>query len=83
MTDILASIGLIEIGRYNSKILPKRKEIFNSYSDAFQSDAMFETPIGQDETRESSYHLYLLRVKYATLEQRNLIIQEIFENGVS
>lgn len=83
MTDILASIGLIEIGRYNSKILPKRKEIFNSYSDAFQSDAMFETPIGQDETRESSYHLYLLRVKYATLEQRNLIIQEIFENRVS
>ena len=31
MTDIMASIGLVELERYESETLPKRKHIFEKY----------------------------------------------------
>lgn len=83
MTDILASIGLVELERYESETLPKRKSIFKKYSDLLEKYEWAVTPHYIDQYRESSYHLYLLRIKDVTLEQRNLIIQEIFDKDVS
>ncbi|ARV15106.1 DegT/DnrJ/EryC1/StrS family aminotransferase [Polaribacter sp. SA4-12] len=83
MTDILASIGLVELGRYESETLPKRKSIFKEYSYLLDKYEWAVTPHFIDQYRESSYHLYLLRIKDVTLEQRNLIIQEIFDKDVS
>jgi len=83
MTDILASIGLVELGRYESETLPKRKEIFNLYSSLLKNFDWAIIPHYIDDNRESSYHLYLLRIKGITLIERNLIIQEIFEKEVS
>ena len=83
MTDILASIGLVELERYDSETLPRRKSIFKEYSDLLNKYEWAVTPHYIDQFRESSYHLYLLRIKDVTLEQRNLIIQEIFNQDVS
>lgn len=83
MTDILSSIGLIELGRYDTETLPRRKEIFNKYTQEFQKFECFITPHFIDHKRESSYHLYLLKIKDVTLEERNSIIQEIFNRNVS
>ena len=83
MTDILASIGLVEFERYELETLPKRKYIFEKYTIELQKNDWAITPIYKDKLRESSYHLYLLRLKGCTLEQRNEIIQEIFNNDVS
>ena len=83
MTDILASIGLVELERYKTETLPVRKSIFEEYSKLLNAYEWAITPHYQDENRESSYHLYLLRIKDVTLEQRNAIIQEIFEQEVS
>lgn len=83
MTDILASIGLVELERYDSETLPVRKRIFNEYSELLSKHDWAIIPHCIDERRESSYHLYLLRIKEVTLEERNLIIQEIFEQDVS
>ena len=83
MTDILASIGLVELERYDSETLPARKRIFNEYSELLGKEDWAIIPHCIDERRESSYHLYLLRIKEVTLEERNLIIQEIFEQDVS
>lgn len=83
MTDILASIGLIEIGRYESETLPKRKSIFEKYSNLLDKYDWAITPHYQDQNRESSYHLYLLRIKDVSLEERNAIIQEVFGQEVS
>lgn len=83
MTDILASIGLIELGRYKNDTLIKRKEIFERYTKELSVIEQLITPLFKDKNRESSYHLYLLRIKDCTLDQRNLIIQEIFKHDVS
>lgn len=83
MTDILASIGLIELGRYEKETLPKRKTIFEKYTKELSVFDFLITPLFKDNNRESSYHLYLLRIKDCTLEQRNSIIQEIFNQDVS
>lgn len=83
MTDILSSIGLVEFDRYESETLPVRKRIFNEYSNYLSKYKWAIIPHYIDDERESSYHLYLLRIKGVTLEQRNLIIQEIFNQNVS
>ena len=83
MTDILSSIGLVELARYDSETLPRRKSIFNEYSKLLQKYDWSIIPHFVDKNRESSYHLFLLRIKAITLEERNLIIQEIFEQDVS
>lgn len=83
MTDILASIGLVELNRYETETLPKRKQLFKKYSELLNTYDWAELPHYIDDERESSYHLYLLKIKNITLEQRNIIIQEIFENNVS
>jgi dTDP-4-amino-4,6-dideoxygalactose transaminase len=83
MTDILASIGLVEIKRYAKKTLPYRKRIFKQYSVAFNKIDWAITPVYKTSDIESSYHLYLLRIKGITLAQRNEIIQKIFDADVS
>lgn len=83
MTDILASIGLVEFDRYEKETLPKRKWIFERYTTAFKKQDWAIIPVFKDNFRETSYHLYLLRIKNCTLEQRNSIIQEIFNQDVS
>lgn len=83
MTDILASIGLVEFDRYETETLPKRKSIFEKYTAALEKYDWAITPIYRDELRESSFHLYQLRIKDVSLEERNAIIQEIFDHDVS
>jgi len=83
MTDIQASMGMVELGRYREESLPRRKIICNAYTNAFAANALIETPLQQNEQTESSYHLYPITIKGATLQQRNAIIDKIFELGVS
>lgn len=83
MTDISAAIGQIELDRYNSENLPRRKEICEVYSKGFETETWAELPILRDDKREGSYHLYPLRIKHVTEAQRDEIIKEIFEKDVS
>lgn len=83
MTDILSSIGLVEFDRYETETLPKRKQIFNKYYEGFKNCDWAELPVSKDNDRESSYHLFLLKIKETSLEERNSIIQEIFNLDVS
>jgi dTDP-4-amino-4,6-dideoxygalactose transaminase len=83
MTDILASIGLVEIERYEKDTLVKFKEIFDMYSAALRKYKWAEVPVYEKNKRISSYHLYLLRIKGIDENTRDLIIQSILEKGVS
>lgn len=83
MTDILASIGLVELKRYDRETLKRRKEIFTQYNAAFSKYAWAQIPLQKDADRETSYHLYLLRIKDFTVEKRNSMIQRIFDKDVS
>lgn len=83
MTDIQAAIGLVQLERYDEETLPRRKAICRRYQDAFRGDARFELPLLQDAGRESSYHLYMLRITEATEQQRDAIIAAIAAKEVS
>ena len=83
MTDIMASIGLEELSRYEDDTLHYRKCIYDQYTDAFSRYGWAELPIYETEDRKSSYHVYCLRVKGITEQQRDEIIQRIFDKDVS
>jgi dTDP-4-amino-4,6-dideoxygalactose transaminase len=82
MMDIQAVIGLVELDRYEES-LERRRNIFDFYTQGFKSENWAIIPPYKDELKESSYHLYLLRVKDATEAQRDEIVQRIFAKGVS
>jgi len=82
MTDIQAAIGLVELDRY-AENLERRKTIFSLYNKAFENKNWSILPPHISKDKTSSYHLYLLRIKDVTEEQRDTIIQHIFEKNVS
>jgi dTDP-4-amino-4,6-dideoxygalactose transaminase len=83
MTDIQASMGLVELERYDTDMLVRRKQIFDAYAGAFSAYEWAQVPIYETNDRRSSYHAFLLRIKGITEEQRDRIILEIFRREVS
>lgn len=83
MTDIAASMGLVELARYDSMILPKRNHIFEMYLNAFSKEDWAIIPEFQNHNKTSSFHLFALRIKGITEMQRDNIIAEIFNAQVS
>ena len=83
MPDICAAIGLAQIRKYKSTLLPERKRIAQKYCDAFLHFDWFIAPILQDENRESSYHLFPLRIKNITEEERDQLIDKIMDTGIN
>lgn len=83
MPDICAAIGLAQIVQYNSYLLPERKRVASQYMLAFESFDWFISPYLKDGERESSYHLFPLRIKGITEIQRDEIIEELMNLGIS
>jgi dTDP-4-amino-4,6-dideoxygalactose transaminase len=83
MTDIAASMGLVELERYDKDILVKRKHIFDEYAKLFSDQAWAELPQYTTDKKTSSYHLFLLRIHGINESKRDKIIQKIFEQDVS
>ncbi len=83
MTDMSAAIGLIELERYDNDTQLKRKHIFETYQAAFLKDDRFELPIYRNDSKTGCYHLYPLRIKSITEQQRDAIMKEIFDCDVS
>lgn len=82
MTDLQAAIGLIELERYQEN-LDRRKAIFEAYDAAFQQTYWAITPLHATPEKKTCYHLYQLRIADVSEEQRDAIIQEIFEQDVA
>jgi len=82
LPDIGAAIGLAQIRKYRSELLPGRKRIFARYQDAFAGYDWAIRPVEKDDERESSCHLYLLRIAGADESRRDAIITAISERGV-
>jgi dTDP-4-amino-4,6-dideoxygalactose transaminase len=82
MPDICAAIGLAQIKQYNNTLLPLRKNIYLKYCQAFKPYDWFIEPTMKDEIRESSYHLFPLRIKGITELDRDQIIEGLVNWGV-
>ena len=82
-SDIVAAMGLVEIERYDSDTQVKRKYICNYYTKFFEGNNVFEIAPQCTNEKESSYHLFPLRIKGISDSQRDTIIQKIFDKDVS
>lgn len=82
MADVNAAIGLAQICEYEN-LLRERKRVFNIYTKAFADCEWAITPPSVSGIKESSYHIYALRIKGITEEQRDAIIQEISKDEVA
>ena len=81
MTDIMASIGLVQLDRY-PKLLERRVELVEQYNKAFEGTRVVPL-VHYTDTYKSSGHLYIAHIKGATYEQRGEIITKMAERGIS
>ena len=81
MTDIMASIGLAQLKRYDS-LLARRREIISKYNHGFK-DINVQVLDHYNTERQSSGHLYLVRLIGKNEEQRNELIDKLAEQGIT
>ena len=82
LADVNAAIGLAQIRKYED-LLKERKRVFTRYNDALKQYDWALTPPAVTPGKESSYHVYALRIKDVTEQQRDEIIQEIAKSEVA
>ena len=83
MPDICAAIGLAQIKQYQNKLLPERKQIFKYYNNHFTKKKWAILPPSKNKIRESSYHLYMLRINGIDEDQRDQMIEFISSKGIA
>ena len=82
MADVNAAIGLAQMRQYPD-LLIERKRIFNLYNEAFSKLSWAILPPSHSNGKETSYHLYALRINEINEIQRDNIIDEISKKGVA
>ncbi len=82
LADVNAAIGLAQIRQYEN-LLQGRKRVFTTYNKEFADCSWAIIPPCTSNVKESSYHVYALRIKEITEEQRDAIIQEISKKNVA
>ncbi len=80
MTDIMAAIGLVQLRRYEG-LLKRRKEIVDRYNEGIRSNGVSVLAHSSDN-RESSRHLYLVRLPVKDMQYRNDFICEMGKRGI-
>ena len=81
LTDIAASIGLVQLDRY-PKLLERREDIIDQYNKGFEGTRI-KALSHSSEDYKSCGHLYITRIESATFEQRGEIITKMAERGIS
>ena len=82
MADVNAAIGLAQIRIYED-LLKERKRVFDTYGEAFEQYDWAILPPSKQGEKETSYHLYALRIKDFTEAQRDAMIDEIAKSEVA
>lgn len=81
MTDIMASIGLAQLNRYDA-LLARRREIIGKYDAAIRG-VLADVLVHYGDDFASSGHLYATRVHGIDEKQRNAVITAMAEMGVA
>jgi dTDP-4-amino-4,6-dideoxygalactose transaminase len=82
LPDLGAAVGLAQMRKYPTELLPDRKRMFRHYLDGFAGQEWAILPPMVDGDRESSCHLFLLRIAGADEARRDRIIDQVSEAGV-
>jgi len=79
MMDITAAIGIEQLKKYNSEIIPKRRKIYETYCNKLSNDERFILPEKRDDI---NYHIFPLRLKNYDEHNRDELIIKLFESGI-
>ena len=80
MTDIMASIGIAQLGRYE-EILKRRKEIIQMYNEGLKKSNV-QVLKHYTENSKSSGHLYLVRLIGKDEKYRNELVKKLAIAGI-
>ncbi|MEO8582591.1 MAG: DegT/DnrJ/EryC1/StrS family aminotransferase, partial [Flavitalea sp.] len=83
MPDICAAIGLAQIRKYKEQLLPLRKKVALAYHESFKRFPWYVAPPLISSTRESSYHIFPLRIYGISECTRDQIIDDLVAKGIS
>lgn len=83
MPDVLAAIGVAQLPTYFESVLSKRKEIFTFYNNKFSEKKWAILPPFDQHLKQSSCHIFALRINAVTEKQRDEIIELISKEGVA
>jgi dTDP-4-amino-4,6-dideoxygalactose transaminase len=83
MPDICAAIGVAQLSKYSDTLLPERKAVYDYYVQLLSGKEWAEVPLAVDKDRVSSYHLFALRIKGFTENQRDMLIEKVSKAGIA
>jgi UDP-4-amino-4,6-dideoxy-N-acetyl-beta-L-altrosamine transaminase len=78
MTDIQAALGISQLGRL-SQYVDRRREIADRYDEELKEIPV--NPLVRKADRESSHHLYVIRVR-GGIEERNHLLKSLRRAGI-
>jgi perosamine synthetase len=81
MTDMQAAIGMVQLGRLDS-FLEKRRHLASRYTQALGSLPWLQCPFVPSMCRHN-YQSYMVRMVDGWSAQRDAIMQELLEKGIS
>lgn len=81
LSDLHAAVGLSQFRRYD-KMLENRKKIASVYNEILSKNDKIIIPELKNDYCESSYHLYLIRIKDFEEIERDTLIEKMFELGI-
>lgn len=82
MTDLAASLGIVQLRRYRESLQKRREVLFSKYRDYLSNDQRFILPKFKNGDTKSSCHLFMLRVKDYKESDRNRLIREMAAKGI-
>lgn len=82
MADVNAAIGLAQMRKYD-ELLEERKRVFDTYSRELGHYDWAILPPSKLDGKETSYHIYALRLKNANEQFRDEVIDEIAKQDVA
>jgi perosamine synthetase len=80
ITEIQSALGLSQFSRLN-EFATRRREIVRKYNQAFGNHTLLITP-PWPKVSQPAFHLYVLRLKTGTGEQRLELVQLLREKGI-
>jgi len=81
MTDIMASLGLVQLQRY-PKMLERRQQIVARYNAAL--DGLNVAVLNHKDAEHcSSHHLYMVRLPGKSREEVNQVMEQMAERGIA
>ncbi len=82
MPDICAAIAIAQLKKYEPILLPKRRALFKYYNQLLAQFDWAILPKAEDEKRQSSCHVYSLRIDGITEQQRNMLMEFLSNEGI-